>query len=148
VTTSDSRVPLFWRFADSLVLSDDQRMLLLTRLSRRLAAGVVTIAASEQLRRREIALRKLADLVIVGSAAEPAAPRNATGSGPERRSSGGPASARLCQETRSRTGAGPGTGNLPVFILLVCSWGMANDRLGRASFTQHRMRPNPGGGGA
>ncbi|GEP27842.1 MULTISPECIES: alternative ribosome rescue aminoacyl-tRNA hydrolase ArfB [Cryobacterium] len=78
VNTSDSRVELSWNVADSTVLSDDERMLLLTRLSHRLVSGVVTIAASEQrsqLRNREIALRKLADLVIAGLAAEPPARR-------------------------------------------------------------------------
>lgn len=66
VNTSDSRVELFWNVSASAVLSDDQRMLLLTRLDRRLVAGVLTVAASEQrsqLRNREIALRKLAELV-------------------------------------------------------------------------------------
>ena len=78
VNTSDSRVELSWNVAESTVLSDDERMLLLTRLGHRLVSGVVTIAASEQrsqLRNREIALRKLADLVIAGLAAEPPARR-------------------------------------------------------------------------
>ncbi|MDJ0378287.1 alternative ribosome rescue aminoacyl-tRNA hydrolase ArfB [Cryobacterium sp. PH31-L1] len=78
VNTSDSRVELFWNIAESSVLSDDERMLLLTRLGHRLVSDVVTIAASEQrsqLRNREIALRKLADLVTAGLAAEPAARR-------------------------------------------------------------------------
>ena len=66
VNTSDSRVELSWSVADSTTLSDAQRQTLLTRLGRRLVAGVVTVAASEQrsqLRNREVALRKLADLV-------------------------------------------------------------------------------------
>ncbi|TDW28709.1 alternative ribosome rescue aminoacyl-tRNA hydrolase ArfB [Cryobacterium psychrophilum] len=66
VNTSDSRVQLSWNIADSLVLTHSQRMRLLERLDRRLVSGVVTVAASEhrsQLRNREIALRKLADLV-------------------------------------------------------------------------------------
>ncbi|GAA1338902.1 alternative ribosome rescue aminoacyl-tRNA hydrolase ArfB [Arthrobacter roseus] len=69
VNTSDSRVELFWNVADSTVLSDDQRMLLLTRLGRHLVTGTVTVAASEQrsqLRNRETAMRKLADLVTAG----------------------------------------------------------------------------------
>ncbi|WP_028278736.1 alternative ribosome rescue aminoacyl-tRNA hydrolase ArfB [Arthrobacter sp. H5] len=69
VNTSDSRVELSWNVAGSTVLSDDQRMLLLTRLGRRLIAGTITVAASEQrsqLRNRETALRKLADLVTAG----------------------------------------------------------------------------------
>jgi ribosome-associated protein len=80
VNTSDSRVELFWNVAESAVLSDDQRTLLLARLARRLVAGVITVTASEQrsqLRNREIALAKLADLVNAGLA--PAAPhRRAT----------------------------------------------------------------------
>ncbi|MFC5930404.1 aminoacyl-tRNA hydrolase [Cryobacterium melibiosiphilum] len=73
VNTSDSRVELFWNVTESTVLSDDQRMLLLTRLERRLVAGVVTVTASEQrsqLRNRESALRKLAEIVAGGLAPE------------------------------------------------------------------------------
>ena len=76
VNTSDSRVELIWSVADSAVLTDDQRMLLLARLDRRLVSGVVTVVSSEQrsqLRNRETALRKLADLVAAGLA--PAGPR-------------------------------------------------------------------------
>ena len=75
LNTSDSRVELFWCVADSAVLSDEQRMLLVSRLARRLVAGVVTVAASErrsQLRNREIALAKLANLVAAGLAPEAA----------------------------------------------------------------------------
>jgi ribosome-associated protein len=71
VNTSDSRVQVSWNIAESAVLSDEQRMLLLDRLQSRLVAGVVTMAASEQrsqLRNREIALAKLADLVGAGLA--------------------------------------------------------------------------------
>lgn len=71
VNTSDSRVELFWNVAGSAVLSDDQRTLLLARLGNRLVAGTVTVAASEQrsqLRNRETALRKLAELVTAGLA--------------------------------------------------------------------------------
>ena len=78
VNTSDSRVELFWNINESTVLSADQRMLLLTRLEHRLIAGVVTVAASEQrsqLRNRESALRKLADLVVAGLAPEAPARR-------------------------------------------------------------------------
>lgn len=80
VNTSDSRVELLWSVADSAVLSDDQRMQLLARLARRLVDGVVTVTASEQrsqLRNREVALAKLAELVADGLAPE-AAPRRAT----------------------------------------------------------------------
>jgi ribosome-associated protein len=77
VNTSDSRVELSWNIADSVAISDDQRMLLVTRLGRRLVAGVITVTASErrsQLRNREIALAKLADLLAAGLAPD-AAPR-------------------------------------------------------------------------
>ncbi|MDR7161551.1 alternative ribosome rescue aminoacyl-tRNA hydrolase ArfB [Arthrobacter sp. BE255] len=76
VNTSDSRVELFWDVGSSAALSDSQRLMLLTRLERRLVVGVVTVTASEQrsqLRNREIALAKLADLVAEGLA--PEAPR-------------------------------------------------------------------------
>ena len=75
VNTSDSRVELSWNVGDSAVLSDDQRLLLATRLGRRLVAGVITVTASErrsQLRNREVALAKLAGLVADGLAPEPA----------------------------------------------------------------------------
>ena len=71
MNTSDSRVQVSWSIAESAVLSDEQRMLLLTRPDRRLVNGVVTMAASEQrsqLRNREIALAKLAELVSEGLA--------------------------------------------------------------------------------
>ena len=71
VNTSDSRVQVSWSVVESAVLTDEQRMLLLTRLDRRLINGVVTMAASEQrsqLRNREIALAKLAELVAEGLA--------------------------------------------------------------------------------
>ncbi|HSO14796.1 MAG TPA: alternative ribosome rescue aminoacyl-tRNA hydrolase ArfB [Arthrobacter sp.] len=80
VNTSDSRVELSWSVADSAVLSDGQRLLLVTRLGRRLVAGVITVTASErrsQLRNREMALAKLAHLVAEGLAPE-AARRRAT----------------------------------------------------------------------
>ncbi|MCX2748857.1 alternative ribosome rescue aminoacyl-tRNA hydrolase ArfB [Arthrobacter sp. MI7-26] len=78
VNTSDSRVELSWNVADSTALSDDQRLMLVTRLGRRLIAGVITVTASErrsQLRNREIALAKLSDLVLEGLAPEAAARR-------------------------------------------------------------------------
>ncbi|MFJ6002904.1 alternative ribosome rescue aminoacyl-tRNA hydrolase ArfB [Arthrobacter sp. NPDC092385] len=78
VNTSDSRVELFWDVARSAALSDSQRLMLLTRLGPRLVSGVITVTASErrsQLRNREIALAKLAELVAEGLAPEPAARR-------------------------------------------------------------------------
>lgn len=80
MNTSDSRVELSWNVNDSLAISDCQRLILLSRLGPRLTAGAVTVTASEQrsqLRNREIALAKLADIVAGGLA--PAAPgRRAT----------------------------------------------------------------------
>jgi len=75
VNTSDSRAELSWNIADSAVLSEEERQLLLSRLGRRLVAGVLTVAASEQrsqLRNREIALAKLAELVTAALAPGPA----------------------------------------------------------------------------
>ena len=73
VNTSDSRVELSWNIAGSAVLSDGQRAMLVARLERRLVSGVITVTASErrsQLRNREIALEKLAELVAAGLAPE------------------------------------------------------------------------------
>jgi ribosome-associated protein len=80
VNTSDSRVELSWSVVESAALSDVQRPTLVTRLGSRLIAGVITVTVSErrsQLRNREIALAKLADLVAEGLAPE-AARRRAT----------------------------------------------------------------------
>ncbi|MCB5281671.1 alternative ribosome rescue aminoacyl-tRNA hydrolase ArfB [Arthrobacter sp. AL08] len=80
VNTSDSRVELTWNVVASAVLSDDQRLMLVTRLDSRLIAGSITVTASErrsQLRNREIALAKLAGLIAGGLAPE-AARRRAT----------------------------------------------------------------------
>lgn len=80
VNTSDSRVELLWDVAGSAAISEEHRHLLLERLERRLVGGVITVTASEersQLRNREIARRKLADIVRGGVA--PAGPsRRAT----------------------------------------------------------------------
>jgi ribosome-associated protein len=80
VNTSDSRVELSWNIAESAALSEDQRRMLTARIGHRLTAGVITVTASErrsQLRNREIALAKLADLVTAGLAPD-AAPRRPT----------------------------------------------------------------------
>jgi len=66
VNTSDSRVELSWSVAESALLTESQRLRLSERLDHRLVGGVITVAASEQrsqLRNREIALTKLANLV-------------------------------------------------------------------------------------
>ncbi len=71
VNTSDSRAELSWNIADSAVLSHEQRELLLARLERRLVGSTITVAASEQrsqLRNREIALAKLAQIIAAGLA--------------------------------------------------------------------------------
>lgn len=75
VNTSDSRASVSWNIAESPALSEAQRQLLLARLDRRLIAGVVTVTSSEQrsqLRNRETALARLADLVADGLAPEAA----------------------------------------------------------------------------
>ena len=73
VNTSDSRVELSWSIVNSKTLSDEQRERLLSRLRGRLIAGVITVTSSEersQLRNRENALRKLAEIVSAGLAPE------------------------------------------------------------------------------
>lgn len=78
VNTSDSRAALSWNVAASTSLTDAQRQILLRRLKRRLIAGTITVTASEQrsqLRNREIALAKLAEMVADGLAPEAAARR-------------------------------------------------------------------------
>jgi len=73
VNTTDTRAELSWNIAASAALSEDQRLLLLARLERRLVAGLITVNASEhrsQLRNREIALAKLGDLLRAGLAPE------------------------------------------------------------------------------
>ena len=80
VNTSDSRVQLSWDVARAESLSEAQRERLLTRLDGRLAAGVLTVTSSEQrsqLRNRETALAKLAEIVAAGLAPD-AAPRRPT----------------------------------------------------------------------
>lgn len=89
VNTSDSRVELFWNIAESAVLSEHQRERLTGRLQRRLVDGVITVAAAEQrsqLRNRQSALDKLAELVAAGLAPPAAARRPTTPTrGSERR---------------------------------------------------------------
>ncbi len=106
VNTSDSRVELFWNVEASLVLSDEQRQMLLSRLGKRLVSGVVTVASSErrsQLRNREAALEKLANLVREGLA-PPGPKRRATkptkGSQRRRLESKGQRSATKAQRKR------------------------------------------------
>jgi ribosome-associated protein len=80
VNTSDSRVQLSWDVARAESLSEAQRERLLTRLDGRLVAGVLTVTSSEQrsqLRNRETALAKLAEIVAAGLAPD-TAPRRPT----------------------------------------------------------------------
>ncbi|MFP3579082.1 alternative ribosome rescue aminoacyl-tRNA hydrolase ArfB [Arthrobacter sp. fls2-241-R2A-200] len=73
VNTSDSRVELLWNVADSAALTDYQRQVLLQRLRSRLIGGTIAVTSSEQrsqLRNRESALDKLAQLIAAGLAPE------------------------------------------------------------------------------
>ncbi len=78
VNTSDSRVELLWNVAESSVLTEEQRAVVLAQLGRRLAGGVLTVTAHEQrsqLRNREIAMEKLGALVAAALAPPPTARR-------------------------------------------------------------------------
>ncbi|ALE05620.1 peptide chain release factor 1 [Arthrobacter sp. ERGS1:01] len=100
VNTSDSRVELSWNIAESAALTEEQRTVLLSRLGRRLVAGVVTVTASEQrsqLRNREIALRKLAELVTAALAPDPATRR------PSKPTRGSARRHRAAKQQRSET---------------------------------------------
>lgn len=69
VNTTDSRAELTWNVAGSTTLTDEQRQLLRKRLGRKLIGGSITVTASEersQLRNREIAMAKLAEIIRVG----------------------------------------------------------------------------------
>jgi ribosome-associated protein len=80
VNTSDSRVELSLDLTTTTALGPVQRERAMRRLQHRLVDGVLTIAASEhrsQLRNREAALARLADL-LRAAVAPPAAPRRQT----------------------------------------------------------------------
>ncbi|PRB43303.1 aminoacyl-tRNA hydrolase [Arthrobacter sp. MYb23] len=69
VNTTDSRAELTFNVAGSATLTEEQRQMLLKRLGRKLVGGAITVTASEersQLRNREIAMAKLADLIRAG----------------------------------------------------------------------------------
>lgn len=69
VNTTDSRAELMWNVAKTAALTDGQLQMLLRRLGPRLVDGVITVTAAEersQLRNRQIALAKLADIVRAG----------------------------------------------------------------------------------
>ncbi|MEJ3652206.1 alternative ribosome rescue aminoacyl-tRNA hydrolase ArfB [Actinomycetes bacterium KLBMP 9759] len=74
VNTTDSRVELSFDLAGSPSVPDDLRERALARLGPRLVDGVVTIAASEfrsQLRNREAARERLAEMLRVATAPDP-----------------------------------------------------------------------------
>ncbi|WP_024820936.1 alternative ribosome rescue aminoacyl-tRNA hydrolase ArfB [Arthrobacter sp. 31Y] len=69
VNTTDSRAELTFNVAGSATLTEEQRQMLLGRLGRKLVGGAITVTASEersQLRNREIAMAKLAELIRAG----------------------------------------------------------------------------------
>ncbi len=80
VNTSDSRVELSWDLAGSAALTPAQRQRAQHRLGRSLIDGVVTVSASDrrsQLRNRELAQQRLAEL-IAGAIAPPPPVRRPT----------------------------------------------------------------------
>lgn len=79
VNTTDSRVELVWRLADTTVLTDEQKALATTRLRGRLVDGAITITASRyksQYRNREDAKVRLESLLA--QSLIPPRPRHAT----------------------------------------------------------------------
>jgi ribosome-associated protein len=90
VNTADSRVELSFDVAGSPTIGPTYRQRALERLSGRLADGVVTVAAEterSQLRNRELARRRLADLLAAAVAPPPPArrPTRATAGSQRRR---------------------------------------------------------------
>jgi ribosome-associated protein len=80
VNTSDSRVQLSWVVAESLALSDEQRMRIVGRVTGSDASGVVTVTVSEQrsqVRNRQIA-REALRRIVAAALAPPPALRRAT----------------------------------------------------------------------
>lgn len=74
MNTADSRVELSLDVASTTALGPVQRKRALQRLSGRLVDGVLTVTASEhrsQLRNREAAMRRMAELVAAGVAPPP-----------------------------------------------------------------------------
>ncbi|WP_311215462.1 MULTISPECIES: alternative ribosome rescue aminoacyl-tRNA hydrolase ArfB [unclassified Arthrobacter] len=99
VNTTDSRAELMWNVAKTAALTDGQLQLLLRRLGPKLVDGVITVTASEersQLRNREIALAKLADIVRAGLVPEVIRRRSKPTRGSARRH-------RAAKELRSAT---------------------------------------------
>jgi ribosome-associated protein len=78
VNTTDSRVELWFDLARSPSVPDDLRARALDRLGGRIVDGVLTVVASEhrsQLRNRDAARERLADLLRGATAADPPARR-------------------------------------------------------------------------
>jgi ribosome-associated protein len=100
VNTTDSRVELSFDVARSPALSAAQRERAMARLADRLTDGVLTVAASEhrsQLRNRQAALTRMADLLAAALAAPPKRRR------PTRPSRGVRRRRRAAKERRSET---------------------------------------------
>jgi ribosome-associated protein len=100
VNTTDSRVELSYDVARSAALSDRQRERALARLEDRLVDGVLTVTASEhrsQLRNRQAAVERLADLLEAALAPPPKRRR------PTRPSRGVRQRRRASKERRSET---------------------------------------------
>ena len=75
VNTTDSRVELSFDVAGSSVLSEHQRQRVLERLARRVVDGRLVVTASEhrsQLRNRDAAARRMAQLLREALAPDPA----------------------------------------------------------------------------
>ena len=90
VNTADSRVALSLDVAKTTALGPVQRARVMERLQRRLVDGVLTVSASEhrsQLRNREAALTRLADILATALAPPPPRrrPTRATRGSVERR---------------------------------------------------------------
>jgi ribosome-associated protein len=80
VNTADSRVELSLDIERTTALGPIQRSRVMERLSRRLVGGVLTVTASEersQLRNREAALARMAD-ILAAALAKPPPPRRKT----------------------------------------------------------------------
>jgi ribosome-associated protein len=100
VNTTDSRVEVSFDVARSSALSAAQRERAVARLADRLTDGVLTVAASEhrsQLRNRQAALARMADLLAAALAAPPKRRR------PTRPSRGVRQRRRTAKERRSET---------------------------------------------
>jgi ribosome-associated protein len=99
VNTADSRVELIFDVANSEAFSPAMRERILERLAGKLVGGVLTVVASEnrsQLRNREAALERLAELLTEASAPPPR-PRRPT------RPSAGATQRRLDDKQRRST---------------------------------------------